>query len=642
MSTNYDSITVLEGIEGIRSKLSMYIGSTGVSEEGQAPRALVQMAQEVVSNSLDEFVAGYGDHVKVEIINGVTMRVSDHGRGLPKGDNFEDAINALTKSHASGKFGDSAYAAVGVAGTHGIGLKAVNAASKQLTLTVSRKDEAYTLVFEKGAVVSKRNGITDSEWFADGETGTIIEFTGDTGPISSTNNKPVLESNIWPVHEIKQRLEIAAFLNPGITIEFIERNDDADPRITEWSFERGFIDKMIADGAPEKFVIHVDAVTDVAGHSFGVSIAMAPGDGIMKSYANGVPTKDGGYHVEGFRSAIGRAINSYDIKKKLSAQDVLDSIDMMLHIKVPADIVEFEGQTKEKLGTSKARKAVVNVVGHQLVDALFDNETAAKKIVEAAEEAADDRAAMQKAKEQTRKLRSASKKQGLSVSSKLKTCTSRNPAERELMITEGDSASNIGRDTKFQAVMPLRGKIKNAFKTSVADALTNQEISTLISTIGAGVYKDFDADKSQYGKIILCSDADVDGAHIQTLLIGLFFKLCPGLIESGRLYAVVPPLYKATKYVKGQPTVKMIYSESEMLAERPKLEGWEIQRFKGLGEMNPDEAHYALANPKTRRLQQITMADADEARHVLRFLIGDDITGRKKWIADNVIFTTAE
>ena len=644
----YDKIEVFDGLDGVRAKLSMYIGSTGVTD-GRAPRALVQMSQETLSNSLDEFVAGHGDTVRVEILEDNSLRVSDHGRGIPRGDgeSFEHVINAFTKTHASGKFDDSAYSALGVAGTHGIGIKAVNAGSERLEVIVRRSDdEIYTVRFEKGQPVEKSIvSIGDlpghaREWLAE-STGSIITFLPDTGPISDDNPKPVLESREWPIDELLSRFPAAAFLNTGIKLELIDHRPEAKIEKT-WHYPEGLKDFMIEGGADKNSVVSAEARVTIDDYDFHVSVAIAPGSGRFSAFANGVPTKDGGHHEDGFRASIGSAFSDFaDLKRneKIVTADVLEQTSVLLHVKVPAEIIEFEGQTKEKLGTARARRAVINAVKNQLIDAMHDNPKASDKLIDLAKASMMDRLAVQKTREQTKKMRDAGKKLGLEVSSKLMAASSKNPAEKELYITEGDSASNIGRDTKFQAIMPIRGKIKNVFEVSMAEALSNVEVSTITSTIGAGVYTDFDVDKMAYHKIILATDADDDGAHIQNLLIAMCSRLYPGMIDAGRLYAVQPPLYKATKYVKGEPTVKMFYSEYEMSQARHTLEGYDIQRYKGLGEMDEDEAHEALANPATRRLLRITQADAEESKAVLTMFMGGDAGVRKEWIMENVDFT---
>lgn len=631
MHNEYDKIEVLDGLSGVRAKLAMYIGGTGVGEDGTPPRALIQMLQETISNSLDEAISGYGDEITITVHDDNSVSVLDHGRGIPAGVDLQDAINAFTKTHASGKFSAGAYT-TGTTGMHGIGMKAVNAASSFMRVESIREDgSAFLLEFECGELTLKRYGDVIREELLDkiGPHGTLITFMPDTGPVSDTITKPVLESNEWDIDEVKSRCEIAAFLTPGVTITLNARGES-----TQWCYPGGLAE-WFSEG---REAVSVTGTSSVDGHEIQVELVVSDGSGSIVSFANGVATKDGGYHEAGLRASLPAAFSTFANRKFVSA-DVLSALDMAVHVKVPADIIEFEGQTKEKLGTSRARQAVSDIVKGKFVDALFDNSSFAKKLIESIDAAKSDREAIVKARELAKKAREATRGvDRLSVSSKLKTASSRNPAEKELIITEGDSASGIGRDPKTQAIMPLRGKIKNVYEIPLAEALSNKEVSTLISVLGAGVSKDFDPKKSQYGRVLIAADADVDGAHIRTLLLGMFFKLCPGLIENGMLYVVQSPLYKAIKYVNGQQHSIMIYSESEMVDRRDELAGYEIRRFKGLGEMSPEESHAAIADKETRHLTKITVEDARHASTVLKRLLGNDLDGRKQWLAQEVRF----
>lgn len=631
MHNEYDKIEVLDGLSGVRAKLAMYIGGTGVGEDGTPPRALIQMLQETISNSLDEAISGYGDEITITVYDDNSVSVCDHGRGIPAGVDLQDAINAFTKTHASGKFSAGAYT-TGTTGMHGIGMKAVNAASSFMRVESIREDgSAFLLEFECGELTLKRYGDVIREELLDkvGPHGTLITFMPDTGPVSDTITKPVLESNEWDIDEVKSRCEIAAFLTPGVTITLNARGES-----TQWCYPGGLAE-WFSEG---REAVSVTGTSNVDGHEIQVELVVSDGSGSIVSFANGVATKDGGYHEAGLRASLPAAFSTFANRKFVSA-DVLSALDMAVHVKVPADIIEFEGQTKEKLGTSRARQAVSDIVKGKFVDALFDNSSFAKKLIESIDAAKSDREAIVKARELAKKAREATRGvDRLSVSSKLKTASSRNPAEKELIITEGDSASGIGRDPKTQAIMPLRGKIKNVYEIPLAEALSNKEVSTLISVLGAGVSKDFDPKKSQYGRVLIACDQDSDGFHIRTLLLGMFFKLCPGLIENGMLYVVQSPLYKAIKYVNGQQHSIMIYSESEMVDRRNELAGYEIRRFKGLGEMSPEESHAAIADKETRHLTKITVDDARHASTVLKRLLGNDLDGRKQWLAQEVRF----
>lgn len=496
MHNEYDKIEVLDGLSGVRAKLAMYIGGTGVGEDGTPPRALIQMLQETISNSLDEAISGYGNEIVVTVHDDNSVSVCDHGRGIPAGDDLQDAINAFTKTHASGKFSAGAYT-TGTTGMHGIGMKAVNAASSFMRVESIREDgSAFLLEFECGELTLKRYGDVIREELSDkiGPHGTLITFMPDTGPVSDTITKPVLESNEWDIDEVKSRCEIAAFLTPGVTITLNAREES-----TQWCYPGG-LDEWFSEG---RETVSVAGTANVDGHEIQVELVVSDGSGSIVSFANGVATKDGGYHEAGLRASLPAAFSTFANRKFVSA-DVLSALDMAVHVKVPADIIEFEGQTKEKLGTSRARQAVSDIVKGKFVDALFDNSSFAKKLIESIDAAKSDREAIVKARELAKKAREATRGvDRLSVSSKLKTASSRNPAEKELIITEGDSASGIGRDPKTQAIMPLRGKIKNVYEIPLAEALSNKEVSTLISVLGAGVSKDFDPKKSQYGRVLI-------------------------------------------------------------------------------------------------------------------------------------------
>lgn len=628
MTKEYNKINVLEGVEGIRANMGMYIGSTTMSEGQVAPRAVVQAAQEIMSNSFDENVAGFATEVQITLFPDGAVEICDDGRGVPEGKDQSEATNAFTKLHASGKGADGAYANSGVAGMHGVGGTVVNAGSEFMNLQAKRSATgAYFVNFSRGLVVD-HGKLGDHElhpWFDTHETGTVIKYKLDAGPISEKKQKPVFESILPDVKEITLRAQLGAMLNPGLVVTVINKfNDDFD--VKRFEYEKGLTSFFMERGIKEKDIVRVEATTRVAGFDFPTELVMAPGKGELFSFANGLPTREGGPHVEGFRAEIGKAFVNYrenrvsraaKSKTALKNTDILDAADVALHIKIPADIVEFEGQTKEKLGAANAKKALQNIVKGPLTDALFDYASAADKILKAAEDKAAEAAAVAKAREQAKKMREAesSSKLNLNVSSKLKPAKSKNPAERELYLVEGDSASEIGRDLMTQAVLPLRGKPKNVVDDKLVDVLSNLEWSTIIATIGAGVGPDFDPEKSQYHKIIIASDADYDGFHIRSILLGCFAVHCPGLIESGRVYFVKTPLYKATKYIKGKPESIFLYSVEEHDEKKGGLldKGYAITRFKGLGEMKPNEAHVTLANKETRQLQQVTVSSPEEA-----------------------------
>lgn len=687
---NYTGIDVHEGLEGLRHRRSMYIGSTGILNEGQAPHALIQLSQEILSNSLDEALEGYGSDIEIIINKDQAMRITDKGRGMPKGpdDQFDDVIKAATIPHASGKFGSSGYQTSGIAGMNGIGVKITNAVSKyllieatthQTTLKKGQKVhtgniETYYIKFNGEEVIESEikqvYNKKDIKWLTNNSfeynnevifTGTAIEFLPDNGNVSEDKNQKVFESIEWTNKELFTRFESSAFLNAGLKIKFIDKRtqlDDGSYLIKEWYYENGLSDyvKVLAQGqnllSGVKEPIAFNQVINHDGYDFNLHAALLFTDDIstqIVSFANSVPTKDGGPHYDGFIQGVTRSFNDYlsnnqQLAKKLKTKnnlvqsDIIEGIIGSFELKVPAELAEFDGQTKEKLSTAQAKKVTYDIVYEQLSNWLYDHEKQASTILSKMVESKAAREAAIKSRQESKKARQSKNGGKLTLSSKLKAASSRKPEEKEMYITEGDSASNIKRNTRTQAIFPIRGKIKNAYKINLSEALKNNEISTITAAIGAGIGPAFELDEMQYHKICIAADSDSDGSHISVLLIGLFYKFFRPMIEAGRLYVVQAPLYRAVKYVKGTPHVKMYYNENEIDRDRKNLEGYEIQRYKGLGEMNKDEAYDAITNPETRRLIQINIEDAEKASESMKILMGDDADLRKDWIEQYINF----
>lgn len=663
--------TVLSGLDGVRTRLSMYIGSTGVLREGHMPRALVQMMQEVVSNSADEYLAGYGKVIEVVLNKDGSMTVTDHGRGIPKGPGktFDNVIDMLTKTHASGKFDDANYAAVGTAGMNGIGLKAVNAGSEWLEIearsvkTAKRGDkivdaggyEKYRIRFKQADVIEKKILEASS---SDNDTYTSMTFKPDGGPISAKNSAPVLASTEWVVGDIEPRLKATAFLMDGLEVRLRDEREGHQYE-NSWKYEHGIEDYLeeLLDGSDVlsfmKKPVSINTTVQVKGKDFSVRAAFTWTDDMgadITSFANGVPTPEGGPHMDGFKDALTEAFRTFaegvkgkGSSKRLDESDVIDGLVAVFQVLLPSDLVDFEGQTKEKLGTVEAKEAVSKAILETMPAWFFNNDKIAKQLVAKMRESQDARAAAMKAKREAKAARKASGGGGrLIVSSKLKSATSKDPKEKELFVVEGDSASKIGRNPKTQAVFPLRGKILNAYRTTLSKALSNVEISTIASVIGAGVGPAFSVDDMEYDKVIITTDSDVDGAHIRMLLIGIFWKLFPGLIEDGHLYIARPPLYKASRYVKGKREVRMFVSEEDMSKHRHELKGWDISRYKGLGEMSIQEAHESICNPATRHLMRVTPGEAAEDARMLKVALGKDSDMRYQWIRANVNFDSED
>lgn len=702
MSKNsYADINVYKGLEGIRRERAMYIGSTGLLNERHAPRGLTQISQEVMSNSVDEFVEGYGNEIDITIEKDNSMIIKDNGRGLPKGpdDTFDDVIKSATIPHASGKFIEgNGYNANGIAGMHGIGLKATNAVSKHMILDVTshsttKKDDetvldgglvSYRIEFKQEEVISqeivaryKKNEIEEIKdnpsafkLKSTGEiikTGTSVHFYPDDGPVAEDEQQPVFESINWINDDLYSRFESSAFLNAGLKVTFTderktethfneETGEESESHLQRvWYFKDGIEEyvRKISQGMTllkkVKDPIPIDSTTEEAGYKFNVQASLLFTDSVdvdIRSFANGVPTKEGGPHLDGFTSGLTRAINEYGKDKKLlktslQQSDVLQGVVAVFEIRIPSAIAKFEGQTKEKLGTSQAKNATYNIIYHQMLDWFYDNTDASEEIIKLMLDSKAARDMAVKARQAQKKARQSKGGKSLIVSSKLKSASSKNYAEKELYITEGDSASNIGRDPKTQAVFPIRGKILNTFDAGLARALSNKEISTITSVLGAGIGSEFKLEDMQYGKVIFATDADTDGAHIRTLLTGLFYKYFKPALKDGRVYIVKPPLYKAIKYVNGKQDIKMFYTEDERTAASKEIEGYDIQRYKGLGEMSLDEAHEALADPKTRKLTRITLDDVERANESLKILLGPDASLRANWIEDTIDFNEA-
>lgn len=691
-NNNYTGIDVHEGLDGLRHRRSMYIGSTGILNEGQAPHALIQLSQEILSNSLDEALEGYGSEIDIKIDEDQSMTITDYGRGMPKGpnDSFEDVIKAATKPHASGKFDSNGYQTSGIAGMNGIGVKITNAVSKYLSIeatthqtTINKKGEkvhngnieTYYIKFNRENILEQEiKKVYDKKhitWldnhsfkYKDSDeiiyTGTTIQFLPDDGNVSSDKDQKVFESIIWTNKDLFTRFESSAFLNAGLKIHFVDKRTIKDNQYLEkiWYYENGLKDyvKLLAQGqtllSGLKEPISFKQNIEYENYNFSLNASLLFTDDIstqIVSFANGVPTKDGGPHYDGFIQGITKSFNNYlsnnqQIAKKLKTKnnlvqsDIIEGIISSFEIKIPAELAEFDGQTKEKLSTAQAKKVTYDIVYEQLTNWLYDHEKQATTILTKMVESKAAREAAIKSRQESKKARQSKNGGKLTLSSKLKPASGRKPEEKEMYITEGDSASNIKRDTRTQAIFPIRGKIKNAYKINLSEALKNNEISTITAAIGAGIGPAFELDDMQYHKICIASDQDFDGNHIKILLISLFYKYFKSMIDAGRLYVVESPLYRAVKYINGKPQVKMYYSEHEIDKDRKNLEGYDIQRYKGLGEMNKDEAYDAITNRETRRLIRINIEDAEEAAQAMKILMGDDSQLRKDWIEDYIDF----
>lgn len=620
-----DDIQVLEGLEAVRKRPGMYIGAT-------SSRGLHHLVWEIVDNGIDEALAGYANSITVHVENDGVISIKDDGRGIPIGVHEKTGVSTLetifTVLHAGGKFGGGAYKVSG--GLHGVGASVVNALSEFLEVQSFIDGIEYYVRFENGgriAIPMENRGETDQE-------GTYVRFKPD--PIIFT------ESVEFDHDVLRDRLRQVAFLNKGIKIILIDdRAEDEENQYQEFNYENGLLD-YIQFMNKNKSPIH-DKVVYVEGEQDGifVEVSMQYNDGFatnLYSFCNNINTQEGGTHEDGFRLALTRVINNYARDKNLlkkdeenfSGDDVREGLTAILSIKHPDP--QYEGQTKTKLGNSEVRRIVSSVFGTELERYLMEHPEDAKIIIEKAKIASKARVAAKNARELTRR------KGALEVSSlpgKLADCSNRDPVESEIYIVEGDSAGGSakqGRDSSFQAILPLRGKVLNVEKARLHRIFDNAEIRMMITAFGTGVADELDIDKLRYHKIIIMTDADVDGAHIRTLLLTFFYRFFRPLIEQGYIYIAQPPLYKISRGNKSD----YAYSEEELdELKEVYVDRFNVQRYKGLGEMNPEQLWDTTMDPSSRTLIQVTIEDAMDADSVFEILMGDDVAPRREFIETN-------
>lgn len=613
-------IQVLEGLEAVRKRPGMYIGST-------SSRGLHHLVWEVVDNSIDEALAGRCDEIKVTVHRDNSVTVEDNGAGIPTGVHEKTGKSTvetvMTMLHAGGKFGGGGYKVSG--GLHGVGVSVVNALSEWLEVTVKQKGNVYQQRYHRGVPESNLRVIGKTE-----EHGTAVTFKPDPEIFTET-----LE---FDYDVLQSRLRELAFLNRGLRISI--RDERGEGKVQHFQYEGG-IRSFVEHLNRNREVLHPHPIF-LEGEKDGISveIALQYNDGFatnLYSFANNIHTHEGGTHEAGFKSALTRVINDYarknnllkDNETNLTGDDVREGLTAIVSVKLPDP--QFEGQTKTKLGNSEARYATESLFAENFADYLSEHPAVAKKVIDKSVMAARAREAARKARELTRR------KNALEVSSlpgKLADCSTRDASISELYIVEGDSAGGSakqGRDRAFQAILPLRGKILNVEKARLDKILSNNEIRAIITALGTGIGDDFDISKARYHKIIIMTDADVDGAHIRTLLLTFFYRYMPDLIEEGYVYIAQPPLYKVSQ----GKTVRYAYSDKEkdeilrQMGEKPRPN---VQRYKGLGEMNPNQLWETTMDPESRTLLKVQLEDAIDADAIFETLMGDKVEPRRDFI----------
>ncbi|MDN9166788.1 DNA topoisomerase (ATP-hydrolyzing) subunit B [Clostridioides difficile] len=618
-------IQVLEGLEAVRKRPGMYIGST-------SPRGLHHLVYEVVDNSIDEALQGYCSDIYVSINEDGSVLVKDNGRGIPveihpkTGKSTLETV--LTNLHAGGKFGGGGYKVSG--GLHGVGVSVVNALSKWMVAEVYLNGKIYKQTYEKGLPTSKLEVVGESQ-----DKGTMIQFMPD---------ETIFDEIEFKYETLEYRLRELSFLNKGIKIVFEDKREGQEKR-KEFHYTGGLVE-YIKYLNKSRTGIHDDIVyIDKKVDDCFVELAMQYTDGYTEniySFANNINTQEGGSHLSGFKAALTKTVNDYAKRNKflkendvnLLGEDIREGLTAVVSVKLPEP--QFEGQTKTKLGNSFMRGIVDSVTVDELGSFLEENPSTARIIVDKALRAQRAREAAKKARELTRRK---SVLESTSLPGKLADCAEKDPSKSEIFLVEGDSAGGSakqGRDRNSQAILPLRGKILNVEKSRLDRILSSDEIKNMITAYGCGIGEDFDIDKARYHKIIIMTDADVDGAHIRTLLLTFFFRYMRPLIDEGYVYAAQPPLYKVTKQKKEH----YVYSDKELniLLDEIGRNGVELQRYKGLGEMNAEQLWETTMNPETRTLLQVTVEDAAIADEVFSMLMGDKVAPRKEFIEENARF----
>ena len=625
MAYDDSSIKILEGLEAVRKRPGMYIGSTD-------KRGLHHLVWEIVDNAVDEAINGYGNIIRLTITNSGSVRVEDEGRGVPCGKHASGKSTPeviYTILHAGGKFEEGGYKVSG--GLHGVGASVVNALSKKMVVTINKDGKVHQISFKDGGKVDsplKEIGTTR-------KTGTTVEFWPDD---------TIFETTKFSFSTIEERMRESAFLINDLTIEI---NDEREDKHVSFHYDNGLVSFVEYINA-EKTPLH--KVIDMSGKKDGIEVhvAMCYTDSYNEniiSFVNNVKTIDGGSHEVGFKTAITKVFNEYaknnnllKSKTPLEGSDTREGLTAIISVYVPEALLQFEGQTKGKLGTPQARPVVESIVYEKLSYYFAENKTVAENIMDKALKSKTAREAARKAREEVRNGKQKSGKDKI-LNGKLTKAAGKDPSKNELFLVEGDSAggsAKTGRNRETQAILPLRGKVLNCEKASANDINGNEELNLIMQTIGSGIGSDCNPEDSNYGKIIIMTDADDDGAHIQILLITFFYRFMKPLIEAGYIYVANPPLYS----IEYNKTKEYIQTDEELALKRSTIKGtYKINRFKGLGEMDAEELFETTMDPKNRSLIKVTIEDAMLAEKRISVLMGDKVEPRKEWINENVDFT---
>jgi len=626
--SNYDAsnIQILEGLEAVRKRPGMYIGSTG-------SRGLHHLVMEIVDNSIDEALGGYATTIKLELLKDDVVRVTDDGRGIPVDlhpkTNRPAVETILTTLHSGGKFDGKSYKVSG--GLHGVGASVVNALSEWYLVEIHRNDKSYEQRYERGFPVTDVTVIGESD-----HTGTVVTFKAD--------HLVFTETNVYEYEILRNRMQQLAFLNKGIKITIQDHRGETTIE-NSYHYEGGIVEYVAflnsGKGKVNQDIVYTEKEVDL----ITLEIALQYNDSYatnIYSFANNIPTHEGGMHEDGFKMALTRVLNKYAnenglLKKDDSflGEDTREGLTVIVSVKHPDP--QFEGQTKTKLGNPEVRQITSQIVGEGLERYLMENPADAKAIIEKCIMASRARVAAKKAREATRRK---SPLDMLGFASKLADCRSKDPVISEIYIVEGDSAGGSakqGRESEYQAILPLRGKVLNVEKARLDKILSNKEILSLIQALGTGIGDEFDAEKARYHKVVIMTDADIDGAHIRTLLLTFFFRYMKPLIDLGYVFIAQPPLYK----VQQGKRVEYVYTDEQLNKALSEMTGRpSIQRYKGLGEMNPEQLWETTMDPENRTLLQVSLSDAMDADQVFSMLMGEDVEPRKAFIQENAIYAS--